>query len=167
MKYSHRSFVIIFVLFLFCEAPLWAFSSCTQKSCCKWNAKLRQAFDKYEKYNNGQYETDDADILLPLGYQKMNCILDSIIKKEKYDYNLNHLLWMTFVPDSVFFLSPTNLKYLVENKNVWLKNAGRMLVNEKMKKKYRIDKKLLCENKTAREFIEYAIYYDNKLCADE
>ena len=167
MKYSHLPFLIVFVLVLFCKTPLFASSSCTQKSCCKWNAKLSQAFDKYEKYINGQYETDDADVLLPLGNRGMNCVLDSIVKKEKYDFNLHHLLWMTFVPDSVFFLSPANLKYLVENKNVWLKNAGRMLVNEKMKKKYRIDKKLLCENKTARDFIEYAIYYDNKLCADE
>ena len=138
--------------------PLWASSSCTQKSCCKWNAKLRESFEKYEKYNNGQYEADDADILLPLGYQKMNCILDSIIKKEKFSYNQNHLLWMTFVPDSVFFLSPANLKYLVENKNVMLKNAGRMLVNEKMKKNYQVDKKILNGNKTARDFIEYLIY---------
>jgi hypothetical protein len=83
MKYSHRPFLIVFVLVLFCEVPLFASSSCTQKSCCKWNAKLSQAFDKYEKNVYGQYEADDADILLPLGYQKMNCILDSIIKKGK------------------------------------------------------------------------------------
>ncbi len=166
MKYSHWPFLIVFVLVLFCEVPLFASSSCTQKSCCKWNAKLGQAFDKYEKNMNNQYETDDADILLPLGYQKMNCILDSIIKKEKYDYNLNHLLWMTFVPDTVFFLSPASLKYLVENKNVKLKNAGRMLVNEKMKKNYQVDKKFLCGNKSAKDFIEYLIY-DNKSCADE
>ncbi len=166
MKYCRLSFLIILVLVLFCEVPLFASSSCTQKSCCKWNAKLGQAFDKYEKNMNNQYETDDADILLPLGYQKMNCILDSIIKKEKYDYNLNHLLWMTFVPDTVFFLSPASLKYLVENKNVKLKNAGRMLVNEKMKKKYHVDKKFLCGNKSAKDFIEYLIY-DNKSCADE
>ena len=122
MKYSYLPFLIVFVLVLFCKTPLFASSSCTQKSCCKWNAKLSQAFDKYEKYINGQYETDDADILLPLGNRDMNCVLDSIVKKEKYDFNLHHLLWMTFVPDSVFFLSPANLKYLVENKNVWLKN---------------------------------------------
>ena len=166
MKFAHLPFLIVFVLVFFCKMPLWASSSCTQKSCCKWNAELRESFEKYEKYNNGQYEADDADILLPLGYQKMNCILDSIIKKEKYDYNLNHLLWMTFVPDTVFFLSPASLKYLVENKNVKLKNAGRMLVNEKMKKKYSIDKKVLCENKTTKDFIEYLIY-DNKPCASE
>ena len=166
MKYSHLPFLIILVLVLFCEVPLFASSNCSQKSCCKWNTKLGQAFDKYEKNVYGQYEADDADILLPLGYQKMNCILDSIIKKEKYDYNLNHLLWMTFVPDTVFFLSPASLKYLVENKNVKLKNAGRMLVNEKMKKKYSIDKKVLCENKTARDFIEYLIY-DHMPCASE
>ena len=141
MKYSHLPFLIVFVLVLFCKTPLFASSSCTQKSCCKWNAKLSQAFDKYEKYINGQYETDDADILLPLGNRDMNCVLDSIVKKEKYDFNLHHLLWMTFVPDSVFFLSPANLKFFF--------------------------RKLLCENKTARDFIEYAIYYDNKLCADE
>ena len=166
MKFAHLPFLIVFVLVFFCKMPLWASSSCTQKSCCKWNAKLRESFEKYEKYNNGQYEADDADILLPLGYQKMNCILDSIIKKEKFRCNLNHLLWMTFVPDTVFFLSPTSLKYLVENKNVKLKNAGRMLVNEKMKKKYHVDKKFLCGNKSAKDFIEYLIY-DNKSCADE
>ena len=65
---------------------------------------------------------------------------------------------MTFVPDTVFFLSPASLKYLVENKNVKLKNAGRMLVNEKMKKKYHVDKKFLCGNKSAKDFIEYLIY---------
>ena len=47
-----------------------------------------------------------------------------------------------------------------------LKNAGRMLVNEKMKKKYHVDKTFLCGNKSAKDFIEYLIY-DNKSCADE
>lgn len=120
--------------------------SFSQNGACKWNAQLSQALFKYEKYQKGQYEADDADILLPLGYRKMNCLLDSVIKKEKYDFNPYTLLWLVEIPDSVFYLSPASVKYLVENKNKLVKNAGRLLVNEKMKKNYSIDNNVIEKN---------------------
>ncbi len=137
---------------LFSGVFLLAHSASSQNGVCKWDAQLSQAMFKYEKYLNGQYEADDADILLPLGYREMNCLLDSIIKKEKYDFNPYNLLWLTEIPDSVFYLSPASVKYLVENKNKLIKNAGRLLVNEKMKKKYSIDNNVIEKNTTIKNF---------------
>jgi len=151
---------IKFKLFIVLVAlsTVFAFAAPAQKADCKWDAKLRQAFVKYEKYINGQYEADDADILLPLGHRKMNCLLDSMLKKEKYDYNLDVLLWLTFIPDSVFYLSPASVKYLVNDKNVYRRNAARMLLHEKQHKKYSIDKKIIRAYTKAKDFIEYLIY---------
>lgn len=136
---------------------VFAFSAPSQKEKCKWNTQLSQSLVKYEKYSNGLYEADDADILLPLGFQKMCCVLDSVIKKEKYDFNPDVLLWLTFIPDSLFELSPASVKYLVDNKDLYKKNAGRLLINEKQNKRYSIDKKI-AEERNARDFIEYLIY---------
>lgn len=149
---------IFLILELFSGTQFFAYSTPAKKEKCKWNTQLSQAFQKYENYQNGQYEADDADILLPLGNQKMNCVLDSMIKKGKYDLNPDVLLWLTFIPDSVFYLSPASIKYLVDNKDAYLKNAARMLINEKQNKKYSIDKKIIKDNKTAKEFLEYLIY---------
>ena len=107
---------------------------------------------------NGQYEADDADILLPLGYQKMSCILDSMIKKEKYDYNPYHLLWLETIPKAQFYLSSASIKYLINDKNVYKRNAARMLLHEKQHKKYSIDKKIIRAYTKAKDFIEYLIY---------
>ena len=127
MIYSIRCFLIT-VLFL-------ALSASSQNGACKWDTQLSQAMFKYEKYLNGQYEADDADILLPLGYRKI--------------YNL---LWLTEIPDSIFYLSPASVKYLIENKNKLVKNAGRLLVNEKMKKNYSIDNNVIEKNTTIKTF---------------
>lgn len=154
MTYFVRCFLIIV---LSSGIHIFAFSASSQNGKCKWNTQLTQALIKYENYSNGLYEADDADILLPLGYKKMCCVLDSVIKKEKYDYNLDALLWLTFIPDSLFSLSPASIKYLVNNKNAHKKNAGRMLLNEKQKKRYSIDKDII-EDRNARDFIEYLIY---------
>ena len=143
---------------LFSGAFFLAHSAFPQNGACKWNAQLSQALFKYEKYLKGQYEADDADILLPLGYRKMNCLLDSIIKKEKYDFNPYTLLWLVEVPDSVFYLSPASVKYLVENKNKLVKNAGRLLVNEKMKKNYSIDNNVIEKNTTLKTFDWYVFF---------
>lgn len=49
-----------------------------------------------------------------------------------------------FVFDIIlFYLSLASVKYLVENKNKLIKNAGRLLVNEKMKKNYSIDNNVI------------------------
>lgn len=81
-----------------------------------------------------------------------------MIRKGKYDLNPDVLLWLTFIPDSIFYLSPASINYLVNNKNAYFKNAGRMLINEKQNKKYSIDKKIIKDNKTAKDFIEYLIW---------
>ena len=147
MTYFIRCFLIT-VLFSF----FLVHSAFSQNGVCKWDAQVCQVLLKYEKYLKGQYEADDADILLPLGYQKMNCFLDSVIKKEKYDFNPYTLLWLTEIPDSVFYLSPASVKYLVENKDKLVKNAGRLLVNEKMKKNYAIDNNVIEKNATVKTF---------------
>jgi hypothetical protein len=54
-------------------------------------------------------------------------------------------------------LSPASVKYLVDNKDLYKKNAGRLLINEKQNKRYPIDKKI-AEERNARDFIEYLIY---------
>lgn len=149
---------IFLVIVLFCGAHFFAYSASAEYAKCKWDTQLSQAFEKYEKYLNGEYEADDADILLPLGNRKMNCALDSMIRKGKYDLNPDVLLWLTFIPDSIFYLSPASINYLVNNKNAYFKNAGRMLINEKQNKKYSIDKKIIKDNKTAKDFIEYLIW---------
>ena len=139
-------------------STVFTFSASAQKGNCKWDKKLSQAFVKYEKHTKGQYEADDADILLPLGYQKICCLLDSMIRKEKYDYNPDFLSWLETIPNSQFYLSPISVKYLVDDKDVYKKNAARMLLNEKQHKKYLIDKKIIREYTKARDFIDYLIY---------
>ena len=59
-------------------------------------------------------------------------VFKGIIKKEKFDYNLDVLLWLTFIPDSLFKLSAVSVKYLVDNNDAQKKNAGRLLINEKV-----------------------------------
>ena len=63
-----------------------------------------------------------------------------------------NLLWLTEIPDSIFYLSPASVKYLIENKNKLVKNAGRLLVNEKMKKNYSIDNNVIEKNTTIKTF---------------
>lgn len=146
------------IVVLFSGVLLFVFSASPQTEKCKWNIQLSQAVVKYENYLNGRYDADDADILLPLGYKKMCCVLDSIIKKEKFDYNLDVLLWLTFIPDSLFKLSAVSVKYLVDNNDAQKKNAGRLLINEKQDKKYSINEEIVENKKNAKDFIEYLIY---------
>ncbi|SHH87802.1 hypothetical protein SAMN05720766_13212 [Fibrobacter sp. UWH9] len=149
-------FFKLHLLLLTLGVPLYAERMNLQKECV-WDKELELALDKYGDFLQGNFDGDESDFMLSLNEKKLNCLLDSVVKKDKVEYNPYTLLWLVQIPDSIFNLSPESILYLTKNGDVFKENAGRLLVNEKMKRKLDINKDIV-ENKKAIEFIEWLIY---------
>lgn len=162
-------------LFLLMLSSFFVCCSQSEQSYSCWNSSMDSLLVNYLCSGQSSCESKyghSEDVVYGENAQRINCLVDSLIKKVGLSYNEYYLI--ENIPDSVFMLSEQALKRIEETKDSCLRELGMVALSEKGTIQYEF--KNVCHIKkfdgvkkiSARELADYWLFdYEKELSDSE